>query len=283
MDRESREIEGRRGAAPLAATAWKSADRSGSGTRSVSADAAGSALARLAEEFAFGMALVDGGLGVHYANRAARARLAPSGTLCLVEGRLCGTDRRSDASLRQAIEAACAGRRGYRVFGKDSGASHIAFVPVAGAPFGSATGAALLFEGQGSGNALARYFFSRHHGLTPSEERVLAAIGSGTSVAEASIELNTSENTVRTHVRRILDKTGCENLRALVARMGRLPPLAAQGVACERGITRPEASSESEAARGPRAMPTIKPRAAHSPAMPPCRPGGTGRDEVLCI
>jgi len=57
---------------------------------------------------------------------------------------------------------------------------------------------------------------ARIHGLTPTEAALAAAIASGRTAAEIAAERGSSEHTVRTHLKRILDKTGTTRQADLV-------------------------------------------------------------------
>ena len=139
------------------------------------------------------------------------------------------------------IEAALQGRRSYRAYSSHGTTSHVAFVPV---PCGSGARdhlAALVFDRNGPCDRLAVYFYARLHRLTGCEERVLAELSTGADVSAVAGSLGVKPNTARTHVRRILEKTGEANLRKLIARLGRLPPVSARVTlpSAARGIALP--------------------------------------------
>ena len=59
--------------------------------------------------------------------------------------------------------------------------------------------------------------------LTPSEARIAALLAVGRTTAEITLELSISENTLKTHLRRILEKTATSRqveLVSLLARVG---------------------------------------------------------------
>ena len=69
--------------------------------------------------------------------------------------------------------------------------------------------------------------WSRRYALSPRETELVAAVMSGTSRDELPRELGLSENTVKTHVRRILAKSGTKDLADLVRvllKEGAAPP-----------------------------------------------------------
>ena len=54
------------------------------------------------------------------------------------------------------------------------------------------------------------------HGLTPAEARVAAALVKGDTLAQYAEQAGCSEDTARTHMKRILDKTGASRQADLV-------------------------------------------------------------------
>jgi DNA-binding CsgD family transcriptional regulator len=53
--------------------------------------------------------------------------------------------------------------------------------------------------------------------LTPAEARVARSLASGKTVEEIALERSISVNTVRTHVRGVLEKTGCNRQAEIIA------------------------------------------------------------------
>jgi DNA-binding NarL/FixJ family response regulator len=102
---------------------------------------------------------------------------------------------------------------------------HVACVPLFHA-FEEGTGSVLLMLGrQSETQNLAVGFFSRSHGLTPTEEVVLKSLCDGLEVHEIATAKGVSEYTVRTHVRSLRDKTGINSIRGLIQRVAALPPV----------------------------------------------------------
>ena len=79
-------------------------------------------------------------------------------------------------------------------------------------------------------------FFARTHGLTPSEEQVLAILCQGYSAPQVARQLNVAVSTVRSHVRSMCAKTQSNGVRALLARWPCCRPLARR--TCRRRCTR---------------------------------------------
>lgn len=189
------------------------------------------ALAGLLDELAFGLAIVDAHRHLLHASRAARQQLARAHGLRLTDGHVEATQPEDGASLQKAIDAAQNGKRGYLMFGRGEHRAGVAIVPLSEATWGDTVQVALVFEKAALGSDLGLYFFAQAYRLTRSEQVVLGVLSSGKSVVEVARELKSSVNTARTHVRGILVKTGLQSVRALIKRLGMLPPLAAR-VAC---------------------------------------------------
>jgi DNA-binding CsgD family transcriptional regulator len=62
------------------------------------------------------------------------------------------------------------------------------------------------------------------YGLTPAETRLLGRIVLGESIPQAAVALNVTPNTLKTHLSRILTKTGTHRQPALLALVHRLAP-----------------------------------------------------------
>lgn len=67
---------------------------------------------------------------------------------------------------------------------------------------------AVLFITQKPEHALAQEILTQLHRLTPAEARVAASLAHGSSAVDAAEALGVSVNTVKTHLRRVFEKTG---------------------------------------------------------------------------
>ena len=101
----------------------------------------------------------------------------------------------------------------------------IAVVPLRGESPGQAATLGLFLSRASVCDTLMLCFFARAHGLTNSEEQVLAILCQGYSAPEIAIQLNVAVSTVRSHVRSLCAKTQSNGVRALVGRVAVLPPL----------------------------------------------------------
>jgi len=84
---------------------------------------------------------------------------------------------------------------------------------------------ALLIFGATGPSSIAEGALQRHYGLSPSEARIAIDLARGGSVAGIAARRSVSEATVRTQVKAILGKTGCERQGELIALILNLPPV----------------------------------------------------------
>jgi DNA-binding NarL/FixJ family response regulator len=190
----------------------------------------------LFDELSFGVALVDRHGRLLHVSRAARMQLQSQRGLRIVDDIVIAEAASEAEALQRALEGACGGRRSYLAFGSGTGRLDVAILPIGTGGRAGASMAAMVFEkGAGSGG-LALYFFAQAYRLTRAEQAVLSELCDGASVVDAAKHLGCSVHTVRTHVRSILTKTGQQNLRALIRRIGMLPPVGARfAIAHARG------------------------------------------------
>lgn len=189
-----------------------------------------SAWLALLDQLDFGIALVDGQRRLLHANRTAKAQLGDGRGLRLggavVEGR-CALDTRE---LQRAIDATHLGKRHYLALGEGEHLSDFMVVPMLVVTANEPACAAIIFGRAPGCSSLAHYFFGRTHGFTGAEERLLGELSDGSSVLVAARRVGCAVNTARAHVRGMLGKTGHHTLRALISRLGNLPPIASRVV-----------------------------------------------------
>ncbi len=199
------------------------------------AGAISSPLAALFDELSFGIAVVDLDGALLHASRAARMQLQARRGLRLAGEKLEAIFPEEAAALHKALAGAAAGRRCYLAFGRAADRLDVAVLPL-DLPGSAPSAAALVFEKSAGSGGLGLYFFAQAYGLTRCEQTVLNELCDGSSVIDAASRLGTSVHTSRTHVRNILQKTGQQNLRALIRRVGMLPPVGARfAIAHARG------------------------------------------------
>jgi DNA-binding CsgD family transcriptional regulator len=193
-------------------------------------------MAALFDELSFGVALVDRQGRLVHASRAARLQLQSQRGLRIVDDAVSAEAAAESAALQRALEGACNGRRSYLAFGGGASRLDVAILPIGDGGRDGMPMAAMVFEKSAGSGGLALYFFSQAYHLTRTEQAVLSELCDGASVVDAAKRLGSSVHTVRTHVRSILTKTGQQNLRALIRRVGMLPPVGARfAIAHARG------------------------------------------------
>jgi len=176
----------------------------------------------LLDEVPLGMMVVDDD-ELKVANRAARALLDEGDAVRLDNGRLRGTTRRADSDLRDAVHEACIGSD--QPIGLTLPIDHAepmrAVVrrlrPASAGMLGAPREAVALYVTdprkpvETSEEVLQRLF-----GLTAREAAVLRILVEGGGPQDASVRLGISRETVRSHIKRIMDTTGARRQAELV-------------------------------------------------------------------
>lgn len=206
-----------------AGDALASLDTAVPGEREPSVSVTKRGLTGLYDQFSFGIAFVDMQQRLVYASRMAKERFSGNAGLTLVNMKIRAPTASDTAALHRAILTTRAGHRSCLAIGSNEGLIHLAVLPLDGTDEDPL--AVLIFEKRQVSDGLGLYFFARAHHLTGAEERLLAALCEGVSVSEAATNFGCAFNTARAHVRSVLLKTGLTSLRALIARVGNLPPL----------------------------------------------------------
>jgi DNA-binding CsgD family transcriptional regulator len=192
------------------------------------AETVGGALTLLMDELAHGVVVASAEGRVLHANQAARRELLRRQALCVHEGRLQGHDPKQSRLLLQALAKGATGRRSMLSLRSPGGwALSIAVVPLRSEAPNQGAALGLFLSRASVCDTLMLCFFARMHGLTNTEEQVLAILCQGYSAPQVAQQLNVAVSTVRSHVRSLCTKTQCNGVRALVGRVAVLPPLGA--------------------------------------------------------
>jgi DNA-binding CsgD family transcriptional regulator/PAS domain-containing protein len=188
-------------------------------------------LTALADSLTTGLILVDGDLRVRGINPAAERLLRSAGAMSVAAGRLHPPRNEAGARLAEAVRR-CADRTA------DAGGASVVLDGPAGevgllvhvlplsrprANRDQAAVAALFLTNQSAPAPPPIEAFVDHFGLTPSETRVLLGLLDGRSPGAIAAVQGVSIATVRTHLRRLYDKTstaGQADLVRLVASAG---------------------------------------------------------------
>jgi DNA-binding CsgD family transcriptional regulator len=184
-------------------------------------------LAALVDELAHGVLLTTTDARLLHANQVARHELVRGGAIGLWDGgfvQACRPD--SDRALQVALGRAGHGKRSLVHLDAMEGAA----LPIAVVPLKSGADepvrCAIMFSRRSVCDALMLGFFARHHGLTPTEEQVLAVLCEGLSAPRAAERMNVAVSTIRSHVRSICAKTRTSGVREVIRRVAVLPPVA---------------------------------------------------------
>jgi DNA-binding CsgD family transcriptional regulator len=190
------------------------------------AETVGTALTSLMDELAHGVVVATPEGRLLHANHAARHELSRRQGLSIQDGYLQAPDTKQSRLLLQALAKAGTGRRSMVALRAGTGwGLSVAIVPLRGEAATPAAAIGLFLSRASVCDTLMLCFFARTHGLTNSEEQVLAILCQGYSAPEVASQLNVAVSTVRSHVRSLCAKTQSSGVRALVGRVAVLPPL----------------------------------------------------------
>lgn len=185
-----------------------------------------SLLKNVLDEVDCSILLVTATAKIEYANRAARHTLATNAAF-YVEGDIFSLQHSAaNASLLSALRGAAAGKR--TMLGARNGAHRevsVAVVPIK-LEVGSTVVALLTLGKCQAFNELSLQFFGKTHQLTLAETRILQGLCQGWPCKEIANQGGVAESTVRTHVRRILEKTEARGIRGIVGMVNSMAPMA---------------------------------------------------------
>lgn len=175
-----------------------------------------------------GMILVDAIGRIVHINAAADAIFDAAGFLRTADGRLVARDARTNAALREMLVAAEAGDAALDVKGialplpAQDGERYVAHLLPLTSGARRDTGlaydavAALFVRHVALDFSSPSEIVGRMYKLTPAEQRVLLAIVDVGGVPEVAAELGVAVTTVKTHLRRVFEKTGVSRQADLV-------------------------------------------------------------------
>jgi DNA-binding CsgD family transcriptional regulator len=191
-------------------------------------EARSDALAESVNRVLTAIVLTDGFGRIAEANSLARAILEDADGLLIRDGALRAARSDDNAILARLILEAAGGVAGLTSIRK-SGVMQVArpscrrplalvVLPTRNSawPFGRSHAVTIVFADPERAPEADSDLLSRLYGFTAREAAVAALLLRGRSPSEAAGELATSENTVRTHIRHIFDKTRVERLTDLV-------------------------------------------------------------------
>ena len=178
------------------------------------------------DSFHFGIVLVDAQLGIVHANTMAARLLARRGSIQSVKGFLALPVRAAQDALERAVHHAARnpaqlGARGIGIpaQGEDSEASILHVLPLKQGSLRRGLGqraAAAIFVAPAVTSHLPTDALALLFDLTPAEIRVFVSIVAGATPASTAKALGIASSTVKTHLIRIFQKTGCGRQSQLV-------------------------------------------------------------------
>lgn len=191
------------------------------------ANGAGSGLALLMDELAYGVLVTSLENQVLHANQAARHELARRRVLGVRNQLLHGCTPEDGKTLQEALTKVAQGKRSLITLTSAEGfALTMAVLPLKSDDPADRGKAAFMFARASVCESLMLCFFARSYGLTVTEEHVLGILCQGYSAPEAAAQLKVAVSTVRSHVRSLCAKTRSSGVRELVNRVAVLPPVA---------------------------------------------------------
>ncbi|MEZ5726878.1 MAG: helix-turn-helix transcriptional regulator [Burkholderiaceae bacterium] len=184
----------------------------------------------LLDEIDYGLIVMSRDAQLTLANAAGQQFLTTGACLRLIDGHIAPAKSASLGKWRRALELAARGGRRMVVFDTDAAIPAIALCGVALDDRGNVERVLAITGRASSCEALSLHNFGREHELTPTEQRVLAALTAEHSPAEIARIHGVSESTVRTQIKSVLAKTQAPTIRHLLLRVTRLPPVRSMAV-----------------------------------------------------
>ncbi|TPQ36431.1 hypothetical protein C2U70_12755 [Bradyrhizobium guangdongense] len=173
-----------------------------------------------------GVILVDGASRIVHANAAGKELLRVSNAIRCDRGTLACRDIRATAELMRAVADAAKGdaRRPATVLpiARTDGGDLVASVLPLGPPARGDRAAcarasvAVFLQPLGEATLFPRELFAKRFDVSPAECRVLELLTEGMTLRETAAELGISESTARTHLQKLLQKTGTGRQAALI-------------------------------------------------------------------
>ncbi len=195
--------------------------------RTFNAGTSSALLTRVLDEIDYGMLVVSANGALRYSNQLARQELQSNGPLGLTQGQLRAHQPSDQCQLQLALADAVRGRRRLITLGHNGASISVAVLPMPGddEDDNGETLALLTFGKRQPCETLTVDFYSRTQGLTGAEARVLQALCNGAKPKEIAAQCDVAISTVRSHICSIRVKTQTANIRELVDRVAKLPPI----------------------------------------------------------
>ncbi|MFT4269343.1 MAG: helix-turn-helix transcriptional regulator [Xenophilus sp.] len=183
--------------------------------------------ARALDEIDHGLLLLDPNGRILHANHPAQRELSAQRALRVGQGgELCATSGTLHARIRLALHDAERDCRSIVELEHPEESLSLAFVPLASGRCGGAVDAVLVICSRRTGvQPLTLQMYARAHGLTPTEQSVLAQLCAGKAAEEIAGRQGICLSTVRTHIKNMRQKTGATSIRDIVHRVTLMPQI----------------------------------------------------------
>ena len=182
-------------------------------------------LMRMMDEIDHGMLVIDDQCRLRHANHLARHALATSRFIVCNGQMLMGSSAEFTQQIDHALKLALKGHRQLVVLKEAQCELTLAFVPLSHALETDTPSVLVLLSRQNACENLAVRMYARTHQLSPCEELVLIALCKGYTIPEIAEAHSVAPSTVRTQVKALRHKTGCNSIRSIMLRVNSLPPM----------------------------------------------------------
>ena len=180
---------------------------------------------RVIDEIDYGILVINAQGEIVQANHLARHELLTGHWLASVKNRLTGRSTVLCEQIEQGLQHACRGHRKLVFLADSRGDMPVAFIPLSQPLESDSPNVLVLLTRQSACDNLALRMYARAQRLSPSEEAVMIGLCRGLEVSDIARENGVAQSTVRSQVKSLREKTGCQSIRRLIQRIHSLPPV----------------------------------------------------------
>ncbi|MEZ5702620.1 MAG: LuxR C-terminal-related transcriptional regulator [Burkholderiaceae bacterium] len=182
-------------------------------------------LMRMMDEIDHGMLVIDDQCRLRHANHLARHALATGRFIACHGQTLMGTSAEFTQQIDQALKLGLKGHRQLVSLKVADAELTLAFVPLSHSLETDTPSVLVLLSRQNACENLAVRMYARAHQLSNSEEQVLIGLCKGYTIPEIAEAHGVAPSTIRTQVKALRHKTGCNSIRMIMLRVNSLPPM----------------------------------------------------------
>ena len=226
----------------------------------------GALLLRLLDALDFGVLLIEPDARLRYTNRPAREALGADDVLRIDAGRLTLHGPQQQRALLRALGEAAQGAPRMLCLGGGVPSTKLALTPWDA----SADGTPLMLGTLQTGERRhwpALHAFARERRLTEGETDVMHQLVLGDRPPQIAARRGSSEGTVRSQIKALLEKTGTHSMRELVVEALHLPPMPTHATAPAAPRRAGGSPGEAPATRGQDAPTPVDPPARSLPRV----------------